>query len=620
MLTQIREKSQGAFAWAILLLICIPFVLWGIQNYLDDGKEQPVASVGDRDFYQREVTQAATQYSQNFAGMNISEEVIKAQALKKLINDEVLLQYVEDEGLAIADETARQYITNLPYFQVNGKFDDKQYKAMLSSQNMSSVQFTQRIKKAMIMEQFQRAIADSSFTTQHELDNFFKIQNQQRDLQFIKVPVPKLTAQPTADELNNYYQQHQTDYQTPEQISLEYVELSVDELAKSVKVTDEALQAHYQDQKDQYTTKERRKISHILFAINKETTAEQALQKAVKAQEDLKAKDFAVLAKEISDDKLSADKGGDLGLFSPGTMEADFDAAASSLALNTVSAPIKTSFGYHLVKVTELMPGATKPFAEVKEEVTKAYQKAQAETQFYELGEKMAQLSYESNGSLQAVADALKLTIQKTEMLAKDANSGIFAEAKVRAAAFSEEVINGGNSEPIEAGAGKLMVIRKLEHKPAATLALKDVEAKISAAVLQEKATQQALATANTIKQRLQAGENIDTVAAANQLQVEKFTGLTRNNDKLPVPITQAAFKLAKPSEGKPSISTVELAQGEQAVLSVTAVKPGVMSEEDKKQQALATRNIAQAIGQSAFAATLKSLEADADITIHKEK
>lgn len=618
MLVEIREKAQGVFAWVILLLIGIPFALWGIQNYIDVGKERPVVSVGDRDFFQREVTQAMAQFSQNFAGMNISEEIIKAQALKKLINDEVLFQHVDAENLVISDATARDFVKSLPYFQTDGKFDDKQYKALLSGQGMSSAQFAQRIKKSLSMEQFQRAIMDSSFATQYDVDSFFKIQNQQRDIEYVTVAQSKITTQPTPEELQAYYQQHQDLYQTPEQVAVEYVELSADELAKAVTVNDAQLQTYYEEQKDQYTTKERRKISHILFATNKDTTPEQALLKAQKAREELKTKDFAVVAKELSDDKLTAEKGGDLGLFNTGVMEQGFDAAASSLSLNAVSAPVKTSFGYHLIKVTELLPGDVKPFSAVKEEVTKAYQKAQAENKFYELGEKMAQLSYESSGSLAAVADALQLTIKKTGLLSKDSSTDIFAAPKVRSAAFSEEVLNGNNSEPIEADNNRLVVLRMLEHKLAAVQPLKDVEPKVVATLLEEKAKQQAQQTANAIKQRVEAGEAMAAVAAANGLPVQKLSGVVRNNHKLPGQLLQAVFKAAKPVGAKPTIITAELEKGEQAVVSISQVKPGVMSDDDKKQQALATKNIAKAFGQSIFAATMKNLEADADVVVHK--
>ncbi|MEQ1739598.1 MAG: SurA N-terminal domain-containing protein, partial [Methyloglobulus sp.] len=141
MLTTIREKAQGAFAWIILIVICVPFALWGIQNYLDTGKEATVASVGNKDFYQRDVNNAYEQYAQNFRGMNIDEQVLKKQALDKLIKDEVLLQYVNRTGLVTTDKSARDFIKTLPYFQTDGKFDEKRYKSLLASQKLSSVEF-----------------------------------------------------------------------------------------------------------------------------------------------------------------------------------------------------------------------------------------------------------------------------------------------------------------------------------------------------------------------------------------------------------------------------------------------------------------------------------------------
>ncbi|MDD5412802.1 MAG: peptidylprolyl isomerase, partial [Methylobacter sp.] len=268
MLTKIREKAQGAFAWGILIIICVPFALWGIQNYLDTGEEAPVASVGDKDFFQRDVNKAYEQYSQNLQGMAIDEQTLKAQALQKLIKDEVLLQYVQGKGLVASDDTAREFIKSLAYFQVDGKFDEKQYKALLNSQRMSSAEFVNRIKNALTMEQFQRSIIDSSFATPYDVEHFFKIQNQQRDVDYVTVALPKLAEQPSEQDIVAYYQQHQDLYQTPEQVSVEYVELSLEEIAKTIKGTDEKLKAFYEEQKDQYTTAERRKISHILFAIN----------------------------------------------------------------------------------------------------------------------------------------------------------------------------------------------------------------------------------------------------------------------------------------------------------------------------------------------------------------
>ncbi len=600
-----------------MILICVPFALWGINNYLDTGKEAPVASVGDKDFYQRDVNKAYEQYSQNLQGMGIDEQTLKAQALQKLIKDEVLLQYVHAEGLVTTDDEAREFIKSLPYFQVDGKFSDKQYKTLLSSQRISSAEFVNRIKNALTMEQFQHSIVDSSFATQYDVEGFFKIQNQQRDVDYLTVPLQSLTVQPTEEEISAYYQQHQDLYRTPEQVSVEYVELLLEDLAKKVVVTDEKLKAFYEEQIDQYTTPERRKISHILFKINDKTTDKSALEKALKAKQDLANKDFAALAAEVSDDKLTAKKGGDLGLFNVGIMEKAFEDAASALKLGEVSIPVKSAFGYHLIKVTELVPGNIKQFDSVKNEVTKAYQKAQAENAFYEAGEKLTEMSYENPDNLQTVADALGITVKKSALFTKEKGEGISADEKIRSAAFSEEVLQGNNSAPVELSTEHLVVVRLLEHKAAAKRDLNEVKQEVAGVLSKEKANLQSVEKAKQIMVRLQAGESIQVVAAENKLKINTDKGLVRGKNKLPEQLNNAIFKAAKPVGGKPSVFIAALPSGEQVVVSLSKVTAGIMSEDDKKQMELAKKNIANAFGQVEFNQVLSSLQAEADIEVN---
>ncbi len=617
MLTKIREKAQGAFAWGILILICVPFALWGINNYLDTGKEAAVASVGDKDFYQRDVNKAYEQYSQNLQGLGIDEQAVKAQALQKLIKDEVLLQYVHAEGLVVTDDEARDFIKGLPYFQVDGKFSDKQFKSLLSSQRISSAEFVSRIKNALIMEQFQHSIVDSSFATQYDVESFFKIQNQLRDVDYATVPVQPLKEQPTAEEISAYYQQHEDIYSTPEQVSVESVALSLEEIAKKVVVTDEKLKAFYEEQKDQFTTPERRKISHILFMVNDKITEKQALEKALKAKQDLASKDFSVLAAEVSDDKLTAKKGGDLGLFNVGVMEKAFEESASTLKLGEVSNPVRSAFGYHLIKVTELVPGDIKSFDSVKNEVTLSYQKAQAENAFYEAGQKLTEMSYEHPDNLQTVADALNVSVQKSALFTKEKGEGIAADEKVRNAAFSEEVLQGNNSTPIELGADRLVVVRLLEHKAAAKRDLNEVKQEVAAVLSKEKAQLLTVQKAQQIKERLQAGESIQVVASENKLEIKAEKGVARGKNKLPEQLSEAVFKAAKPVGGKPSVFIAVLPSGEQVLVSLTKVTAGIMSEDDKKQMELAKKNIANAFGQTEFNQVLNSLQVEADVEIN---
>lgn len=621
MLLEIREKVHGLFASIILILICVLFGLWGIQNYLGGGKEAPVVSVGDKEFYQRDVNQAYQQYAQNLAGMKFDEETLKKQALEKLVRDEVMLQYVQDQNLLVSDDTARDFIQTLEYFQKDGKFDKTQYQTMLGSQNMSSAEFVNRIKKALVMEQFQRAVVDSSFVTPAEINNFFKIQNQTRDVEYLTIPLIPVSQSPSEEEITTYYQQHQDAYQTAEQVAIEYVELALDKLAAEINPSEEQLKAYYEEQKAQFATKERRKISHILFAFNKDKTADElALQKALKAKEDLKSKDFAALAAEVSDDKLSAKNGGDLGLFNVGVMEKAFEDAASSLKLGEVSEPVKSAFGYHLIKVTELIPGDVKPFEAVKAEVSKAYQKAQAEAKFNTLAEKVAEVSYENPDSLAAVAQLLGGATSKTEAFTRAAGEGVASDEKVRAAAFSEEVLKGSNSEPLEVGGDKVVVLRMLSHQPAASRELKDVKQQVIAAIQQDKARQQAIATADKIKQELADGKSLAQIAEAQQLKIKKIKGLARNASDLPAAVTQEIFRTAKPKASQPSVAVIDEAKGGKLVVSISSVNEGVISDSDKGKQALIAKNIATAFGKAQMEAVLNALQAKADIVINTQK
>jgi peptidyl-prolyl cis-trans isomerase D len=616
MLTKIREKSQG-FSWLLLIAIGVPFTLWGIENYISGGSEKAIASVGHKEFFQNDVNRAYAQYSQNFAGMNINEETLKKQALDKLIKDEVLLQYVQAEGLTATDNATKEFIQNLDYFKVDGKFSKKQYQDLLAAQHISSPEFVNRIKKSQVMEQFQRSVTDSSFATQYDIDHFFKIQNQLRDIEYLTIPVSPVTAQPSEDEINAYYKQHQNQYQTQEKIAIEYITLSLDDLAKDIKVSDAQLKSFYEEQKQLYTTKERRKISHILFAFGKNVDEKAVLKKAEAALDALKTKPFDTLAAEVSEDKATAQKGGDLGLFETGVMEKNFEDAVSQLALNEVSKPVKSAYGYHLIKVTELVPTQVKPFEAVKAEVTKTYQRKEAETNFYALNDKLTEVSYQNPDSLTAVAEALGVAIEKTTEFTKEAGEGIAKEAAVRSAAFSEEVLKGNNSEPIELGTDKIVVLRMLAHHPATVRELKEVKSEIVTALLAETAKQQAVTMAEQLKKQLLAGKTMQALATEHKLNLKAVTKLGRNNADLPWQISQAVFKAAKPVAGKPSVLTVAMPNGEQVVVSLNKITEGVMSDSDKKQKQLAEKNIAKAFGESAFQAVINSLQSNADVKIN---
>jgi peptidyl-prolyl cis-trans isomerase D len=612
MLLKIREKSQGVFSWLILLMICVPFGLWGIQNYLGEGEESPVVTIGDKEFFQRDVNRAYSQHSQSFKGMNIDEAQLKKLALEKLIRDEVLLQYVENEGLAVTDKSVRDFVATLEYFQTDGKFDKERYQNLLSQQKMTSDEFVRRIKKAMIMEQFQRTIVESGFTTDYDVEQFFKIQNQSRSARFVVVPLPTDITAVGEEEIQQYYQDNAESYRTEAKVSIEYIELALDDLAKNIHPSPAQLELFYQEQQDAFRTDERRKISHILLA-----DMDTALVQAAEIKARLKTSGFEALAGEFSADKLSASKGGDLGLIVAGDMDEAFEEVALGLAEGEVSEPVKTEFGYHIIKVTELTPGVVKPYEEVKEVVELGFKKVEAENIFYELGETLAEISFENPDNLEVAAESIGVSVRETESFTRtQGHDDISVEDLVREKAFSEDVLAGNNSEVIELGSDRIVVLRVLSHSVAKVRPLLEVSSLIKDRLKNDAAKQQALAVAKELKSLVQSGQSLAVLAKEKGLSFIVADDIQRNNADFPWEINSAIFIGAKPKSDRPTTMVVALESGEQAVVNLLSVTEGQLAKANKKEFGIARTNISKLLADGDFDAVLSSLQANALVNV----
>jgi peptidyl-prolyl cis-trans isomerase D len=241
----------------------------------------------------------------------------------------------------------------------------------------------------------------------------------------------------------------------------------------------------------------------------------------------------------------------------------------------------------------------------------------QAENLFYQQGESLTEISYQNSDNLQAAANQLNLTIKKTALFTKTEGNGIAADEKIRGVAFSDEVLQGANSTPIEVSNDHLVVLRLLEHKAAENKPLADVKAEVIKAVQVEQAQQHVIETAKAMKTKLLAGENLAKVAADYKLPVQKVADLTRMKKDFNVMLNEAIFKAAKPIADKPTIFTVALPTHEQVIVSLSNVHDGVMTEEDKKRTEMAKKNISKAIGDSEFNALINTLQEKADIEIN---
>ncbi|MDD1648787.1 MAG: SurA N-terminal domain-containing protein [Methylococcaceae bacterium] len=620
MLQAIRERAHGIFAWVMLIAIGVPFGLWGIQNYIDTGKEKPAAVVGDREIFDREVTKAYEQSLNNLVGIDdFDEKKLRQDALERLIREEVLAQSAEAKSLAVSDTEARSFVQTLPYFQTDGKFDKDKYKVMLSAQGMTPNQFVAQIRRALLMEQFQRSVLDSAFVTKGELETLLRLKNQERDLEYVKIPLAPVTRNFTDAEIEAWYQQHLADYRNPEKVSVEYLALNLEDLAREVQVSEEDLHKLYEEQKASFGTPERRKISHILIAVEGSgEAAEKAAQaKAESIRERLvKGEDFVKLAQEASSDSVSGKSGGDLGFLDKDAQEEAFTKAAESLNEGEISAPVKTSFGYHLIKLTQLVPAKIKSFEEVREELRKLAQHNGAETSFYEKGQKLTEQTFEQPDTLEPAARQLNLKVQVTGPFTREAGEGLAAEEAVRKAAFSEEVLGGRNSDPIELGNEKAVVLRIKDHQPATDKPLAEVREAVIARLRDQEARAETAKRSQQLQTAVRSGKSLAEAAKGLGLETSKSGFIRRENDKLPPELVRAAFNAARPAADKATPGEVALPDGSQFVFRITAVKDGAANVADAKEQTTVSEFLMRNEAQREFGSFVERLRELADVTL----
>jgi len=531
MLQEIKERAQGWVAWAIVILITIPFALWGIQSYLGIGGEPVAAKVDGTKITQRELDQSVQR-----SRMRLRESLgpaydpdlfesgqLRAQVLQRMIRDTVLLDASYDMGMRVSDEAVRAAILAEPAFQRDGVFDKATYERVLGLQGLTPMAYEERLRSGLLSTQLARAVTESGFTTDAELAAATRLLRQRRDIAYLVLPQDRFMpeAEPSAEDIKAYYDANPQRFESPDRVKLTYIVLDADALAKPAAVDEAALRAAYEERIDEFQETERRAVRHILLTVPADAddaTAQQVRDRLAELRAKIEAgEDFAAVAEANSQDPGSAEQGGDLGLVERGMMDPAFEQAAFGLQKGVVSEPVRSRFGYHLIEVTDIEGGKAKPFAEVRDQLARELGRGDAEAAYFELAEQLANLSYESPDSLIPAAETLGLEVQTSDWIERRGGEGILGNPKVTGAAFSEDVlVQGNNSEVIEPDPDRMqaIVLRVDDHEPAAVRPLDEVRDDIVTILKQQQAAAAALAAAEAMVERLRGGEDLASLAA----------------------------------------------------------------------------------------------------------
>jgi peptidyl-prolyl cis-trans isomerase D len=623
MLQSIRERAQGWIAWIIVGLIIITFALFGIQEYAQGEKKTAVAVVNGEDItatdflklYHRQKARLQQQFGDMYDQI-VKDDQLRDQVLNALIESSVVEQWAKSHNMAITDAELSMVIQSAKVFQKNGKFDQATYENILTRNGLTVGGFEQEQRDFLLENQSRQLTSISQMAPESLFKQLVDLQYQQRKMNYLRIdqkPLMKM-AEITQDQMHSYYDKHKQQYVIPQQISIDYVLLSEDELSKKIKVTDDALQAYYQDNKDQFTEPEQRQASHILIRIDGKTNAEQALKKVQEIRKQIVAgADFAEMAKKYSQDPGSAKLGGDLGLFQQGMMVPAFDKAVFSMKVNEISEPVKTNFGYHLIKLTKIEPKRTKSFAEVKADVETMYRKKQAEKEYFELQDKLNSISYEQPDTLEPAADAVGMDVKTSEPFSKAGGvDGLTQNPKVIKAAFSDEVMKGNNSSSIELSPTSSVVIRVHKVIPAKQQAFDDVKDEVEQSLRKEAGVKASADLAKGILDKVKSGASLKSMAR-DGVDYHQTDWLDRQNRLVLPQLTAALFKAPKPKDGKPSFSTYQLPSGDSVVIEVTGVQKG-KEPSDKEELSQLKESVAGVLGDAEVKARIQALVSTAKI------
>jgi len=629
MLQTIRDRAHGWIAWAIVFLISVPFALWGIQSYLDIGGEPIAAKVNGVEITQRDLDRRVQQARMRlreqlgaaYDAAQFDDKQLRREALDSMIRETLLVDVSNRMGLRVSDQELRAQILAEPGFQRDGRFDPPSYENMLQLQGMSPAMFEAQLRQRLVGTQLARAVVDSELVTSAEREEFLRLNGQKRAVAWLRIPASRFMDEGPVDDadIRTYYEANAARFRAPEQVKLDYLVLDVATLATKTDLSEEELRRAYESDQARFGQPERRKVRHILLTVP--PGADEAADTAVRDQIEAVRKriqdgePFDQVAKEVSKDPGSAAQGGSLGDIERGIMDPAFDEAAFSLSPGELSEPVKTRFGYHLIDVESVTPNAVKPFDEVRDQLREELAKQRAEALFYDLGERLANVVYESSDSLEPAAEELGLTVQHSDWIGREGGEGLLGSPKVTAAAFSEDVLNERrNSDLIEPEKDVLqaVVVRVADHREAAAIPFDEVREEIVSTLRQERARKAAAEAAAAAAEQLRNGA--DWAAVAGEDQVEEPGSVGRNDPKLPAPVSETAFTLPVPAGGQAGVGTAVFDDGDAAVVRVTRVEPGEATAPAGQGADQARSILGRLMGRQAYEAVLKDMERRADI------
>lgn len=637
MLQSIRDRSQGWLSAAIIGLVCITFAFWGIHSYLGSGASGGnVATIDGQTInqselnaaYQRLRQQQQMQLGAAFVIDQKMESQLKKQALNQLVMSRVLAQAAAKQGYRVTSEDVGAALLSIPMFQVNGRFSRERFNEVLSNILYNQNTFLADLQTTMLINQVRSGIIDSEFSLPRDIASAIKLINQKRDLGYLVIPASRFMAGThiSDSQAQAYYDHHQNEFTSPEQVSIEYLQLSLPQLASQLHFSDDQLKQFYQNNLGNYTLPEKWHVAHILVKALENASPQQVMlaqNKMSDISKKLKAgESFATLAQNNSDDVVSAKNGGVLDWFSSGMVDPSFEKAVSGLKhVGDVTPPVRTKYGFSIIKLIGYEKPQQLPFEKVRSQVEKALAQQQAQQTFADKSDKLSSLTYANPTSLDIAAKALDLQVQKSGLFSRQGGKDqITVNPKVVDAAFSSDVLQGNNSDVVSLDPDTLVVLRVKQHISAHQQPFEKVHDQVVNLLKTKSAREQAQTVGQDLLKKLHNGAAGDKIAKDEGLLWATITNAGRFDSRVPSPILNAAFRLPRPADPNNSSSSFSLPDGDYAVLELNAVHDGTLGVNAAVQERIYREEIESGYGQLDYALYVRGMLGKAKVDLKNLK
>ena len=622
MLQQIREKFTGGFAIAILALIGIPFVFFGINyNFVGtnfaakvDGEDISAAF-----FEQQYRSELQAQPELADAG-EAQRQQIRRGILDRLIRDQLVRNYLSEQGYRIGNKQLTDLIQQEPEFQVDGEFERSAYVDYLSVRGREPREFEESQRSFMREYQLRSSIMASALVTPSEYRRYLNLAAEQRLVSLATLDEEAVAAEIeiSEEQVQAFYDNNPTLYQLPESANVEYIQIRRDELAQQIDIDEEAVAAYYEDNKFRYLQDEQRQARHILILFDEDEAA--ALTKTEDLLMRIRAGDsFESLAGEFSMDGGTSAQGGDLGVLTETQLPDALGAAIFSMEKGDLQGPVRSDFGFHIVRLDDVLERGPLSLEQVRGELVTELREREAESLYIDLERRLSDALFDMT-DMQAIADAVGVEVGTIEGFGRSGGEPFGSNQAAIDAVFDDAVLNDGQiSEVIEIDVNSTAIFRVSQHNPATRRALEEVRDDMVAVIRSQEADLLLVARAEQILAAIAAGEDFGVAGEAAGATVGEPRLLSRQDTETDQIVVFEIFAAAKPKQDAPVTGRVRGLDGAYTVYSLDAVLPGRPESIPLAQRDAGKAQLAQDSGVGDYIAFLQSLYNDAEVIINED-